>query len=170
MKICLLTLQSTAVAALIAITCFTPAACGEESSSPDPKADYNSPIMLEPMKVDGTYAPKLSFGVSLEVWKSNDVTSSIKIRAVKAGSEAEEKGLVAGTRILCIDGQPVAQLAPSFRPGTDLNRIFVHRSNGAKVVLEVATPGESGSHTVILTERRSLGITLPSTLERLETR
>jgi len=130
------------------------------------------PIVMDAVKVSADYIPKLSFGISLEVWKDGNTgrVISITINDVRAGSEAADKGLVARTRVERVDGRPVQEFEASFLPGTALNKIFVHRGNGSKVRLEIVPPGQTGTSVVTLTEIRSLGIDLPSTLERLEHR
>lgn len=151
------------IVALLGLLGFTALAARDDSSA-------QAPVVMDAFKVDSNYIPKLSFGVSLSVWKDNNTQKiiSIVVNQVKAGSEAERKGLTPLARIERIDGRPAQDFDASFLKGTELNSLFVNRHNGDKITLEFTMPGRTGSQVVTLTERRNLGITLPSMWEKLE--
>ena len=130
----------------------------------------SAPVVMNPFKVDSNYIPKLSFGISLSVWKDNNTQKviSIVVNQVKSGSEAERKGLAPLARIERIDGRPAQDFDASFLKGTELNQLLVNRRNGDKITLEFTMPGCSGAQVVTIAEHRNLGIALPSMWEKLE--
>ncbi len=125
--------------------------------------------MMEAFKVDEAYVPKLSFGLSLDVWKDNVTgrVTSIVVTAVKAGSDAELAGIVEQTKIYEIDGRPVQDYAASFMKGTELNGIFVNRKNGAAVALVIGVPGKAETRRVTVTERHELNVSAAREWEKL---
>lgn len=137
-----------------------------QAQSTDQSSASPPPVAMEAFKVDSNYMPKLSFGISINVWKDNNTQKviSIVINQVKPGSEAERKGLTALARIDRIDGRPVQDYAASFLKGTELNHLFVNRHNGDKITIEFTLPGQPESQTVTLTEHRN---TQPMAWERL---
>ncbi len=132
-------------------------------------AAKEAPVQMEAYKVEGNYIPKLCFGISLDVWRDNAtrLVTSIVIRDVRAGSEAEQQGLAPQMRVLKIDGRPSGEYEASFFKGTDLNHIFVDRRNGDTVELEVWDPALRAPRTIVLTEHRNNLIDLPSKLDQL---
>jgi len=111
-------------------------------------------VVLEPYAVLGE-APKLSFGIGLDIWKdgSTNKVSAIYLGKVKPGSDAALAGLGPRTRIDRIDGKPVEEFAASLLKGSDLNRVFINRKLGDKVVLEVLLEGQTKTMIVTLTEK-----------------
>lgn len=102
-----------------------------------------------------TAPPKLCFGLALEVWKDNATSRimNLYVTKVRPGSSAAEEGIKPRTRIDRIDGQPVEQLTGSFLKGGDLNKFFINRKLGAKIVLEILPEGGTQPKTVVLTEK-----------------
>ncbi|MBS0662065.1 MAG: hypothetical protein JSR48_02290 [Verrucomicrobia bacterium] len=150
--------------ALIALLALAPAA-----RAADKGAAKEAPVQMEAYKVEGNYIPRLSFGISLDVWRDNvsRLVTSIVIRSVRADSEAEQQGLAPQMRVLRIDGRPAEEFEASFFKGTELNRIFVERRNGDTVALEIWDPQLRAPRTVVLTEHRNNLIDLPSKLDQL---
>jgi S1-C subfamily serine protease len=141
---------------------------GNAPDAPASKELTAPPVVMEAYKVDASYLPKLSFGLSLDVWKDNNTQKviSIVVGAVKPDSEAERKGLTPRAKIYRVDGLDVRDLEASFRKGTELNRLFVNRLDGATVTLVYVVPGDPAEKTAVLTEHRSSGNLLPSRFDR----
>lgn len=111
-------------------------------------------VKLEPMEVLGE-PPKLSFGISLQIWQDGLTgnVSTIYITGVKPGSEAAKQGLVPFTQIDRIDGRPVQSYLASLKSGSELGKIFINRKLGAKVALEVLLAGSPKPKTIVLVEK-----------------
>ena len=110
-----------------------------------PAAKPAKPVVkLEPMEVLGE-PPKLSFGISLQIWQDSLTgnVSTIYITGVKKDSDAEKQGLKPFTQITRIDGRPVQSYLASLKSTSDLGKIFINRKLGAKVALEVLPVGSS---------------------------
>jgi len=129
-----------------------------------------APVVMDAVLVEGNYIPKLSFGLSLNVWKDNNTrkVATLVISGVRAGSEAESKGLTAMMRITHVDGVPVQDLDATFFQGSALNKFFVDRRSGDKITLTIWNPGEKGESTIVLTEKSRRNLPFPSPLERFE--
>ncbi len=120
-----------------------------------PAAKPADPVVkLEPMEVLGE-PPKLSFGISLQIWQDSLTgnVSTIYITGVKAESDAEKQGLKPFTQITRIDGQPVQSYVASLKTSSALGKIFINRKIGAKLVLEVLPTDSPKPKTVVLVER-----------------
>jgi hypothetical protein len=132
------------------------AAAAQPTSDAGPQANSRQGpvVVLEPYAVLGE-APKLSFGVSLEIWKvgSTNQVSAIYLGKLKPGSDAQLAGLGPRTRIDRIDGKPVEEFAATLSKGSELNRVFINRKLGDKVVLEVLPEGQTKTRIVTLTEK-----------------
>lgn len=111
-------------------------------------------VKLEPMEVLGE-PPKLSFGISLQIWQDGLTgnVSTIYITGVKPGSEAAKQGLVPFTQIDRIDGRPVQSYLASLKSGSELGKIFINRKLGAKVALKVLLAGSPKPKTIVLVEK-----------------
>ena len=133
-------------------------AVGAEDHTASNSHQEKPPVMMAAYKVDFSYTPKLSFGLSLDVWKDNNTqkVTSIVITDIRSGSDAETKGLVPRTRIYRIDGKPVEEFTASFFKGTELSHLFVDRNNGAEIALEVWLPGAPTSKQVTVMELRDM--------------
>lgn len=127
-----------------------------------------APVVLDPVRVTENYEPKLSFGLSLDVWKDDrtGAITSIVLGRIQLDSDAEREGLTPLLRVLRIDGRPVEEFEATFRPGSELHQIFVGRRNGDKVTLEIWFPGETVSRLITLTERRGPRVDLQTPVER----
>lgn len=97
----------------------------------------------------------MSFGISLKIQRytlTNKIVA-MYIDEVEKESDAEAKGLEAGMGIVAIDGRPVTDIDGTFRPGSDLRRIFIGRKYGDKVVLDVASIGAAKPKRVTIVQR-----------------
>ena len=114
-------------------------------------------VKLEPMEVLGE-PPKLSFGISLQIWQDGLTgnVSTIYITGVKPGSEAAKQGLAPFTQIDRIDGRPVQSYLASLKSSSELGKIFINRKLGAKVALEVLPAGSPKPKTIVLVEKSNL--------------
>lgn len=125
-----------------------------EANPAPPAAKPAEPIVkLEPMEVLGE-PPKLSFGISLQIWQDSLTgnVSTIYITGVKKDSEAEKQGLKPFTQITRIDGRPVQSYLASLKSTSELGKIFINRKVGAKVALEVLSTDSPKPKTVVLVE------------------
>lgn len=120
-----------------------------------PAAKPAEPVVkLEPMEVLGE-PPKLSFGISLQIWQDSLTgnVSTIYITGVKTDSDAEKQGLKPFTQITRIDGRPVQSYLASLKTSNDLGKVFINRKVGAKVTLEVLPVDSPEPKTIVLVER-----------------
>lgn len=145
---------------LLAAATVSTIAAEPTKETPPPAAPPASPAPVErvvTLHVHEVLAqpPKLSFGLGLEVWKDNATGKVLNlfVTKVRPGSSAAEEGLKPRTRIDRIDGRPVEQLTASFLKDGDLNKFFLNRKLGAKVVLEILPEGHTQPKTVVLTEK-----------------
>ena len=117
-------------------------------------------VVLEPMKVNGD--TRLSFGFGLKVMRIEQtrLILAMEVDRVQAGSEAERKGLKPGSKIVSINGRDVSSYEATFVYGSELNRIFVDRPQGASVTLQVLIPGMKKVQKMTIV-RRSLHTELP---------
>lgn len=120
----------------------------------DKQIEATPTVKLDPYVVDKR-PPKLCFGVSLAVWRSNTTGKvvAIYIKRVKPGSDADKAGFGPGTRIYQIEGKPVEEMSASFEDGNDLNRIFINRKLGARITVEAQPKGSTTRKTAVLMER-----------------
>lgn len=102
-----------------------------------------------------TAPPKLAFGLALEAWKDGHTGKIINlyVTKVRPGSSAADARITPRTRVDRIDGKPVEALTASFLKGGDLNKFFVNRKLGDKIVLEILPEGHTQPKTVVLTEK-----------------
>jgi len=56
-------------------------------------------------------------------------------------------------QVLRIDGRPVSDYEGTFRSGSELNRIFIGRSSGDRISLEVMLPGKKKPKKLTITRR-----------------
>ena len=131
-----------------------PADSPESKPVPPATKPAEAIVKLEPMEVLGE-PPKLSFGISLQIWQDGLTgnVSTIYITGVKPGSEAAKQGLVPFTQIDRIDGRPVQSYLASLKSGSELGKIFINRKLGAKVALEVLLAGSPKPKTIVLVEK-----------------
>lgn len=118
-----------------------------------------APIMLDAYTIEET-PPKLSFGVSLSLWKDahTGLVKAMYIDKVKSDSSAEEHGFGPRTRIYRIDGKPVEEMKATFNGDSELNKIFINRKVGSKIVVEAIPEGAFASKTVTLVEKVSVNV------------
>lgn len=104
-----------------------------------------APMKMDPVVVKGDSL--LSFGFAIRVTRIAEPRSvvSMVIERVQPGSDADIKGLKPESRILSINDKPASDYDATFNPGSELSRIFVGRTEGASVVLEVISPGKQKS-------------------------
>ncbi len=151
--ICLLVLASLPLQGQAPVT-DKPAAPPETKPVPPAAKPAEAIVKLEPMEVLGE-PPKLSFGISLQIWQDGLTgnVSTIYITGVKPGSEAAKQGLVPFTQIDRIDGRPVQSYLASLKSSSELGKIFINRKLGAKVALEVLPVGSHKPKTIVLVEK-----------------
>jgi hypothetical protein len=118
-------------------------------------ASNGQPVVLEPMTIYGD--TKLSFGFGLRVMRIENprIVLEITVDRVKTGSDAERKGLKPGSRVVSINGRDVSGYEATFVNGSELNRLFVDRPEGASVTMEVLVPGKKKIQKLTIV-RRSL--------------
>ena len=125
------------------------------AGTPDrPAAPTDEPtVVLEPMKVNGD--TRLSFGFGLKVMRiePTHLVLEMLVDRVQEGSEAESKGLKPGSKIVSIEGKDVSAYEATFVYGSELNRIFVDRPQGASVTLQVLIPGKKKVQKVTIVRR-----------------
>ncbi|MDB6128289.1 MAG: hypothetical protein JWM35_2185 [Verrucomicrobia bacterium] len=112
------------------------------------------PLMMDGISVDAGFSPKQSFGFTMNIRKDNHTqrVHSIYVVQVQRGSEAERKGLGPRVRIYRINGTPVEDFPASFLAGSKLNRLFINRHEGERIVLEISIPGNPAPKTVTLVQ------------------
>lgn len=126
------------------------------ASTPTSEASSAQPIVLEPMVVYGE--TKLAFGFGIKVTRIENprIVLEMLVDRVLAGSDAERKGLKPGSRIVSIDGKEVSNYEATFVYGSELNRIFVDRREGARVTLQVLVPGKKKLQKLTIVRRTVL--------------
>ena len=124
------------------------------ASALPPVAAGAETIVLEPMEVPGD--TRLSFGFAIKVTRIENTHLALEMQVdrVQAGSDAERKGLKAGSRIVTIDGRKVSSYEATFAYGSELNRIFIDRAEGAHVTLEVLPPKKKKLEKFTIVRRR----------------
>ena len=112
----------------------------EPPSSVIPKDD--PPLKMDTVVVKGESV--LSFGFAIRVTRVDEPKSfvSLIVARVQPGSDAEIKGLKPESRIVSINGKSVSDYEATFNPASELGRIFIGRSEGSSVILEVMPPGK----------------------------
>ncbi len=152
----------TALRAIVILTAVPLSALAAEPAKETPPPAQPSPPpakeeRLVTLNVHQVLAapPKLCFGLALGAWKDNATGKIVNlyVTKVRPGSSADDAGLKPRTRIDRIDGLPVEQLTASFLKGGDLNKFFINRKLGDKIVLEVLPEGSTRPKTVVLTEK-----------------
>jgi C-terminal processing protease CtpA/Prc len=106
------------------------------------------------MEVSGD--TRLSFGFAIKVTRieGTNALMEMQVARVQAGSDAERKGLKAGARIFAIDGKKASTYQATFAYGSELNRIFIDRPEGAKVTLEVLLPKKKKLEKLTIVRQR----------------
>jgi len=130
--------------------------------SADHGANQDAPVQLAPFIVTAISDSQLSFGFSLRIVRlmPADRVMAMFVERVKEGTDADRKGLKAGSRVLTIDGRPVDEFDATFASGSDLCRIFIGRPELAHVTIEVLPPGTNKTKKFKIV-RRTLFVELP---------
>jgi hypothetical protein len=126
-----------------------------------PETGAEPPVRLQPFVV--VVPPVTSFGLALTIL-ADPQTRQIKrmfIKAVAVDSEAELRGLTAGTEILDVEGKSVSSFVVHFNPGSELSRLFINRRRGDRIRLVVASPPDRRPRAVELTQGRTRRDTPP---------
>ena len=126
---------------------------GEEPAITE-KDRANEPVVMDSIAVDVGYIPKQSFGFTMNVRKDKNtgMVHAIYVTDVERGSDAQRRGLGPRVRIYRINGKAVEDFPASFLAGTELNRIFINRTEGARVTLEISIPGRAEPKVVTLVQ------------------
>lgn len=151
-------MKTIAGVALLAFLATTPVASARNEKKADPAPD--GPVfVMEPYTII-EIPPKLSFGMALEVWSNGNTgkVTAVYIQKVRPLSHGDELGLGPRTRIDKIDGVPIELLEASFNNDTILNKTFINRRLGDRVVLEVVVEGALESRTVVIIEKPSVNM------------
>ena len=157
-------LKPTQTSFLLTLTVILGTAVRGKTAEPVQEADkappaQAAPIMLQAYTIEET-PPKLCFGVSLSLWKNahTGLVTAMYIDKVKPSSDAEENGFGPRTRIYRIDGKPVEEMKATFNGDSELNRLFINRKLGSKIVVEAIPEGAIESKTVTLVEKMNLNV------------
>jgi len=126
------------------------------AASAPAEAANAQPLVMDAMTVYGD--TKLAFGFGLQVVRIENPRAVLQmvVGRVQAGSDAERKGLKPGSRVIAIDGRDVASYEATFVYGSELNRIFVDRPEGAHVTLQVIAPGKKKPQKLTIVRRTLL--------------
>jgi S1-C subfamily serine protease len=128
---------------------------------PRPEVVSDDAVHLPPFVVKAR--PLTSFGLALLIVvnaRSKQVDRMF-IKEVRADSEADANGLMAGTEIFSVDGRSVRSFVVRFDPESDLYRLFVNRRRGDRIRLVVIAPSATQSRTVVLTQGLPAGNFFP---------
>jgi hypothetical protein len=141
-----------ALAALLCVGCLA-SPQGALADSPKTGAPATS-IVLPPVAVLGK--PVSSFGLSLRLLRNEATqrTLLVTITDVEPGSDAQKKGLGAGTDIMSIDGIDVHEFKATFAYGSELNAKLLQRGPGERITLEILPAGALKPTVVTLVEGR----------------
>ena len=90
--------------------------------------------------------------------EADNLVTAMYIDKVKPDSDAEENGFGPRTRIYRIDGKPVEEMKATFNGDSELNKLFINRKVGSKIVVEAIPEGAFESKTVTLVEKMNLKI------------
>ena len=123
---------------LLALVCLAPVAGKEKDRPPPPLAD-DKIVVLEPFKVTGS--PIISFAIDIVVY-GNPKTKKVNrifIDRVVPDTDAERAGLQAGDEIVKLDGVAVKDMDAEVSRDSGLGKIFLNRTPGEPLKLEVIT-------------------------------
>lgn len=132
------------------------ATTAEQTSASDNTQDKPAEevIVLEPFSV--TDSTQLSFHFSMRITRSKPGNRilAIEVSRVLQSSDADQAGLCPGMRIIAIDGKRVEEYDGTFLNGSELNKIFIGRPEGAQVTLLVTDADGTNRKKIELTRHR----------------
>jgi len=128
----------------------------EQQKTPPAQQKADTTIHMDPVIV--TADSRLSFGFSLRLVReeTGNRILAMYIDRVQEESDAQRKGLEAGSQVLSIDGRAVSEYEGTFRIGSELHRILIGRPEGARVTLEVRPLGANTKPNKITIERKTI--------------
>ena len=127
-----------------------------------------SPLLAEPGTEGKTRMDRfvvsekhlLSFGIAITLWedKFSGRVLEMHVPQVQEGGNAEQEGVIAGTRIYGINGRDVNNFLATFSAGSELNQLFIDRAKGDQITLEVLKPGHRTAEFVTLQNQSGLTV------------
>lgn len=107
-------------------------------------------VTLEPFRVKDV--PLSDFPISFEVTRNagGDRVMRIAVTNVPQGSATEQAGVKAGDAIVAINGRKAQDFAVGVGKNSELGRIFLNRTPGDEVELEIMPADSSKSYSVTL--------------------
>lgn len=129
-------------------------ASSKSDAASSAKAARNEPAQkMERFVVDSESTMSFGIGLKIQKYTLTNKVLAMYVDAVEEGSDAEAKGIRAGMRIVAIDGRPVTEFEATFKPGSDLRRLFIGRNSGDKVVLDFDALGTPKPKRVTIVQR-----------------
>jgi len=130
-----------AASLVLALLCLaTGTATAATKKAKDAKPDIpveDKTLVLEPMKINGRPPISYAFDLGLYLTPGTKTVSRIFIIRVEENSDVERAGLQVGDEIVKLEGLPVKGMEARVAPASPLGRIFINRTPGAPLELEV---------------------------------
>jgi C-terminal processing protease CtpA/Prc len=144
--------RSVRVCLALIVASWVGQARGSEPANPPP--DHSAPVQeMEPCIIHET--SQLSFGFSVRVVRRAKSQSllSMSVDRVLEASDADRKGLKAGSVILAINRKPLSAYPATFEPGSELAKLFIGRPDGASILIKYLAPGKKYPDTIKIVKR-----------------
>ena len=115
-------------------------------------------VTMAPFRVKNI--PVSSFPLDLEITRNaaGDRVAGIVVTGVAAGSLAEQAGIHAGDAIVAINGRKAEEFAAGVDKDSEIGRIFLNRSAGESVQLEIRPLNPGEPITVTLAVERPIDV------------